>query len=165
MPCQPLAFATGLLLLGSPLLAQSPSASETTVGGYGELHYQNASGPDSPGSVTLKRFVAYLAHTFDQRFAFRAELEVEDAKVEGGAGGGEVAVEQAFLDYRRSPAFPLRTGLVLVPVGIVNEIHEPPTFNGVARPDFDHDVLPTTWREIGIGALGGVPGVTGLQYR
>src|SRR5439155_698675 len=59
----------------------------------------------------------------------------------------------------------LRTGLVLPPVGIVNETHEPPTFNGVERPGFDHDVIPTTWREIGVGAVGTVPGGSGLAYR
>jgi len=54
---------------------------------------------------------------------------------------------------------------VLPPVGIVNEIHEPPTFNGVARPSFDRDVIPTTWREIGLGAVGAIPGSSGLSYR
>src|SRR3989442_919251 len=60
---------------------------------------------------------------------------------------------------------PLRTGLVLAPVGIINETHEPPTFNGVERPGFDHDVIPTTWREIGVGAVGTIPGGGGLAYR
>jgi len=54
---------------------------------------------------------------------------------------------------------------MLPPVGIVNETHEPPTFNGVDRPLFDHDVLPTTWRELGIGAVGTLPGSSGLSYR
>jgi hypothetical protein len=92
-------------------------------------------------------------------------LELEDARVEGGRSGGEIALEQAYLDYRASEAFTIRTGLVLVPVGILNEVHEPTTFNGVARPSFDTDVLPTTWREIGIGAVGTIPGVSGLGYR
>ncbi|MGH7702735.1 MAG: hypothetical protein ACREMO_06550, partial [Gemmatimonadales bacterium] len=74
-------------------------------------------------------------------------------------------LEQAYLDYRVGDALTLRTGLVLPPIGIVNETHEPPTFNGVSRPAFDHDVIPSTWREIGIGAVGAVPGVAGLAYR
>jgi hypothetical protein len=64
-----------------------------------------------------------------------------------------------------SPTFTLRAGLVLPPVGIVNEFHEPPTFNGVDRPSFDQLVLPTTWREIGVGAVGAFPGSSGLSYR
>jgi len=137
----------------------------TTVGGYGEVHYTNVTGPDTPASVNVKRFVVYLAHSFSDRLAFRSEVEVEDAKVEGGDPGGEVALEQAYLDYRLADWLTLRTGLLLPPVGIINETHEPPTFNGVERPAFDHDVIPTTWREIGIGAVGTVPGASGLSYR
>jgi hypothetical protein len=136
----------------------------TTVGGYGEVHYTNATGPHTPGVVDLRRFVVYLAHTFNDRITFRSELEVEHAKVEPGGSGGEVEIEQAFLDYRLADWLTLRTGLVLVPVGIINETHEPPTFNGVARPAFDQNVIPTTWREIGMGAAGTIPG-EGLTYR
>jgi hypothetical protein len=135
------------------------------VGGYGEVHYTNPTGPASPGIVNVKRFVVYLAHSFTDRLAFRSELEVEDTKVEGGAPGGEVALEQAYLDYQVSSAFTVRAGLVLPPIGIVNEVHEPPTFNGVERPQFDNDVIPTTWRDIGIGAVGTLPGSAGLSYR
>jgi hypothetical protein len=137
----------------------------TTVGGYGEVHYTNPTGPNRAAVVNLRRFVVYLAHSFDDRLAMRAELEVEDAKVEGGRTGGEVALEQAYLDYRLADWITLRTGLVLPPVGIINETHEPPTFNGVDRPGFDHDVIPTTWREIGLGAVGAIPGGSGLAYR
>jgi hypothetical protein len=146
--------------------ARPGSAQEaTTIGGYGEIHYTNLSGRHTPGEINLRRFVLYLAHTFDDRLSFRSELEVEDAKIEGGSAGGEVALEQAFLDYRVSDRVTLRTGLVLPPVGIVNETHEPPTFNGVERPAFDHDVLPTTWRELGLGVLGTLPIGEGWSYR
>ena len=137
----------------------------TTLGGYGEIHYTNRSGRNTPAEVNLRRFVVYLAHTFDERLTFRSELEVEDAKVEGGSAGGEVALEQAFLDYRFSNTLTLRTGLVLIPVGIINETHEPPSFNGVDRPAFDNDVIPTTWREIGVGIVGALPIAEGLSYR
>lgn len=156
--------AVGLLafLLPATLLAQRE---QTSVGGYGEIHYTNGTGASTPGEVNVKRFVVYLAHTFNDRVVFRSELEVEDARLAGGDPGGEVALEQVYLDYRVSDRLTLRSGLVLPPVGIVNETHEPPTFNGVARPAFDHDVIPTTWREIGIGAHGTLPGVAGLSYR
>lgn len=155
--------AAALLTATTPL--PSFAQESTTIGGYGEVHYTNRSGRNTPAEVNLRRFIVYLAHTFDDRLAFRSELEVEDAKVEGGSAGGEVALEQAFLDYRVSDRLTLRTGLVLPPVGIVNETHEPPTFNGVERPAFDHDVLPTTWRELGVGLLGQLPITEGLSYR
>src|SRR2546425_3749218 len=156
----------GLFVLMAPCPLQVLAAQErTTVGGYGEVHYTNSTGPKTPPVVNLARFVLYLAHSFDDRLAFRSELEVEDAKIEGGQAGGEVALEQAYLDYRRGDWITLRTGLVLPPVGIINETHEPPIFNGVERPGFDHDVIPTTWREIGLGAVGTIPGGSGFAYR
>jgi hypothetical protein len=163
LPRCSLALAAVLLLSSASLKAQDTES--TTLGGYGEVHYTNATGPDTPGEVNVKRFVLYLAHSFSERLAFRSELELEDTKIEGGEPGGEVALEQAYLDYQLSPAVTLRAGLVLAPIGIVNEVHEPPTFNGVARPNFDNDVIPTTWRDIGIGAVGTVPGSSGLSYR
>lgn len=159
-----LAPAALLASLGieAPLLqAQSP----TTLGGYGEIHYTNSNRPGAHGVVNVKRFVVYLAHAFNERITFRSELEVEDAKVAGGEGGGEVALEQANLDFRVGDRVTVRTGLLLLPIGIINETHEPPTFNGVARPDYHQIILPSTWRDIGVGVLGTVPGVTGLAYR
>ncbi len=154
-----------IALLLCPLTLAAQEEEHTTLGGYGEVHYTNASGPNSPGEVNVKRFVIFLSHTFNERITFRSELEVEDTKIEGGEDGGEVALEQVYLDYRISPAFTPRVGLVLAPIGIINETHEPPTFNGVARPSFDGDVIPTTWRDIGIGAVGSIPGSSGLSYR
>lgn len=148
-----------------PTLATAQDSETTTVGGYGEVHYTNPTGPDSPGTVNVARFVVYLAHGFNEKLSLRSELEVEDTKVEGGEEGGEVALEQVYLDYMFSPAFTLRAGLLLPPIGIVNELHEPPTFNGVARPTFDNNVIPTTWRDIGFGAVGTLPGTFGLSYR
>lgn len=145
--------------------AQEADEESTTVGGYGEVHYLNPTGPNTPGVVNVRRFVIYLAHTFSERIAFRSELELEDAKIEGGAPGGEVALEQAYLDYTLSPAATIRAGLVLPPIGIINETHEPPTFNGVERPTFERNVIPSTWREIGLGLVGNLPGSTGLNYR
>src|SRR5437899_1301582 len=156
----------GLFVLMAPCPFQVLAAQErTTVGGYGEVHYTNSTGAKTPPVVNLARFVLYLAHTFDDRLAFRSELEVEDAKLESGEPGGEVALEQAYLDYRLAERLTLRSGLVLPPIGIINETHEPPTFNGVDRPAFDRDVIPTTWREIGVGAVGSVPAIAGLGYR
>jgi hypothetical protein len=165
MPFRPYALlvAGTAVLLSSKLTAQE--SEKTSIGGYGEVHYTNAAGPNTPGSVNVRRFVVYLAHNFSEKVTVRSELELEDAKIEGGEEGGEVALEQLYLDYLISPAFTLRAGLLLPPIGIVNEIHEPPTFNGVDRPRFEQDVIPTTWREIGVGAVGVIPGAQGLSYR
>lgn len=157
----PRSFAALLVaLLGaSSLGAQTQPA--TTVGGYGEIHFVDPS--NGTPSADVARVVLYLAHTFDDRLSFRSELEVEHARLEAGGSEGEVALEQAFLDYRFSDRFTLRTGLVLIPIGIQNETHEPPTFNGVKRTTVEHDVIPSTWREIGVGALGRLGG--GWSYR
>jgi hypothetical protein len=158
--------ALSLVVITARGVAQESQEEErTTIGGYGEVHYLNPTGPDTPAEVNVARFVVYLAHTFSEKIAFRSELEVEDAKVEGGEEGGEVALEQLYLDYSLSPAATIRAGLVLPPIGILNETHEPPTFNGVERPAFDHDVIPSTWRDIGVGVLGTLPGSAGLSYR
>ena len=147
------------------VLLHAQDSETTSIGGYGEVHYTNATGPNTPGEVNVKRFVLYLAHSFSEKLAFRSELEVEDAKVAGGEAGGRWLWSKPYLDYQIIPAFTLRAGLVLAPVGIVNEVHEPPTFNGVDRPNFDRDVIPTTWREIGVGAVGTLAGSSGLSYR
>jgi hypothetical protein len=157
-------IALSTLAAAEPLAAQSPTE-RTTIGGYGEVHYVNPSGPGTPATVNIPRFVIYLAHSFDERLSFRSELELEDARIEGGQPGGEVSLEQAYIDYRLGAPLTFRAGLVLVPVGIINETHEPPTFNGVTRPEFDNVIIPTTWRDIGIGVIGQIPGTEGLSYR
>ncbi|MCK4746047.1 MAG: hypothetical protein KAT15_03390, partial [Bacteroidales bacterium] len=76
----------------------------------------------------------------------------------------EVFIEQAFLNYRLNNYMNLRGGLMLIPMGIVNEYHEPSTFNGVERPNVDKYIVPTTWREIGAGITGTLPGPS-LRYQ
>src|SRR5262245_37616078 len=151
-----------VLLVAAALPAAAQES--TTIGGYGEVHYTNPSGRNTPAEINLRRFVIYVAHTFTERLSLRSEVEIEDAKIEGGSAGGEVAIEQLVLDYRLANRITLRSGLLLTPMGIINEMHEPPTFNGVDRPAFDHDVIPTTWRELGVGVVGTVPLGEGLSY-
>src|SRR5206468_982640 len=83
-----------------------------------------------------------------------SELEIEHSFVEGGERSGEVALEQAYLDFLIKPYFNVRAGMVLTPVGILNERHEPPAFNGVERPFVETLIIPTTWRELGFGHTG-----------
>ncbi len=138
----------------------------TTVGGYGELHYNEPDG-SARGKLDLHRFVLYLGHSFTGDLTFKSEIEIEHTKIEatetGGAKGGEVSVEQAYLDWHFNSRIGLKAGVILVPLGIINQIHEPTTFNGVERPNFDNVIIPTTWREAGAGIYGIVS--QGLSYQ
>jgi hypothetical protein len=166
-------FLLAAILFGAASLSVAQEGS-TTVGGYGEVHmvWNNphiiANGKDTAlagsSSFNVPRFVLFVAHNFNDWIAMRSELEIEDTKLESESGTpGEVALEQLYLDFVLNKSFGVRAGLLLVPVGIINEMHEPPTFNGVARPNFDHDIIPSTWREIGAGVYG-TP-CEGLNYR
>jgi len=156
--------AVALLVAAGHVSITRAQDEATSIGGYGEIHYVDVEG--SPrGMLDVSRFVIFLEHTFSPQLSFASELEVEHTKVEGGADGGEVALEQAYLRYGLSDAATMRAGLLLIPAGIINETHEPPTFHGVRRPLFDRVVIPTTWREIGIGLDGKVGWVDGLAYR
>jgi len=90
--------ALPLTQLPGTAVAAQEEEEHTTIGGYGEVHYTNLSGPDTPGEVNVARFVVFLAHSFNERVSFRSELEVEDAKVEGGEPGGEVSVVEVYLE-------------------------------------------------------------------
>ena len=136
---------------------------KTTVGGYGELHYHEPDGSQR-GVLDLTRFVIYLSHDFNEKLSFRSEMEIEHTKIEAGdPHGGEVAIEQAFLEYRLHKDIGLRAGVLLLPVGLTNLYHEPPTFNGVERPAVEQFIIPTTWRESGAGMFG-TP-ADGLSYQ
>jgi hypothetical protein len=131
-----------------------------SIGGYGEILYENFAGTRQDGTpsgrndrIDFLRAVVYLGYKFSDRWLLNTEIEYEHA-VTGEDAGGEVALEFAFLDYMHSPALNGRAGLVLVPMGLVNELHEPTAFLGARRPDVERFILPTTWREIGAGGYG-----------
>ena len=117
-----------------------------SIGGYGEITYNNLEGKSDPAEIDVQRLVILFAYKFDDRTSFVTEIEYEHVK--------EVYVEQAFINYVLADGVNLRGGLMLVPMGIINEYHEPTTFNGVERPSLDSKIVPTTWREIGIGVSG-----------
>ncbi len=140
-------------------------AESTSVGGYGELHYNlvNPEGQEAASQLDLHRLVIFFAHNFSEQLRFYSEVEIEHAFIEGGDESGEVGVEQAFVDWRLlGDDLGLRAGVLLVPMGIINQWHEPPIFHGVERPTLDKAIIPTTWREAGIGAFG--EPVEGLRY-
>lgn len=140
---------------------------KTTIGGYGELHYNNLS--QEPGKTDgepfreadFHRFVLFFGHEFTDRLRFFSELELEHAltkDTDDGSNDGEVELEQAYIEYDAltQPAgivdsASIRGGLFLIPVGILNETHEPPTFYGVERNEVETIIIPSTWWEAGAG--------------
>ncbi len=136
------------------------SSGSTTIGGYGEVVYNNYRDGSKKNEADLKRFIVFLGHKFSDRVQLVSELEVEHAKAD--KEGGEVAMEQAYIQYGLNDTMNTRMGLMLMPLGIVNETHEPPTFYGVERNEVESRIIPTTWREIGV-ALQGEAG-QGLEY-
>lgn len=127
-----------------------------SLGGYGEALYErhNGSGTDR---VDLLRVVLYLGYRFDEHWVFNSELEYEHA-------GEEVGVEFATLDYLWRECANFRVGLMLIPMGFVNEVHEPPTFLAARRPETERRILPSTWRENGVGVFGDVGPVSYRAY-
>ena len=164
-----------MMVLGS-LMAYSQSADSTAnlytnsvdnlllkdnklvVGGYGEVHYNQLldGATYNNGNLDVHRVVILFGYNFTDKTQFVTELEFEHVK--------EVYVEQAFLQHKLNNYIIFRGGLMLVPMGVINEYHEPTTFNGVERPLIDKYIAPTTWREIGIGITGNVLSAS-LKYQ
>ena len=118
-----------------------------SIGGYGESTYSNLRGSGRENQSDLLRAVLYAGYRFSDRIVFNSEIEFEHA-------GKEVAVEFAFLDFKLSDALQIRVGTLLVPMGVTNELHEPPFFNGVLRNDVEQFIIPATWSENGVGLHG-----------
>jgi len=115
-----------------------------TVGAYGEVTYNQPEGQN--GELDVQRLVLLFGYKFNDKTQFVTEVEFEHVE--------EVFIEQAFINYNVASNISLRGGLMLIPMGIINEFHEPTTFNGVERPAVDNLIVPTTWREIGVGVSG-----------
>ena len=128
------------------------------VGGYGQIDYNQpfGSGTIQNGKLDVHRLVLLFGYRFTNKLSFVTEIEIEHVK--------EVFVEQAFINYAFNTYINFRGGLLLIPMGIINEYHEPPTFNGVERPLIDKYIAPTTWREIGLGVTGSIPEIS-MRYQ
>ncbi len=125
-----------------------------SLGGYGEITYKNELDRSNQDQSDLYRVVLYTGYRFNDRIVFNAEVEYEHHE--------ELSVEFAYLDFLLHPALQIRVGNVLVPVGLINELHEPPFFNGVFRPQLERSLIPSTWNENGLGLHGQV---AGLRYQ
>ncbi len=134
------------------------SDSKLTIGGYAQIDYNQpiVEGEYSNGKLDVHRLVLLFGYQFSEKTKFLTEIEVEHVK--------EIYVEQAFINHEVKPWLNFRGGLMLVPMGITNEYHEPTTFNGVERPNLDSKIVPTTWREIGAGFTGRIDNAS-LKYQ
>lgn len=124
------------------------SRSKLTIGTYAQIDYNQQVGDTvrHNGNMDVHRLVLLLAYKFSDKTSFVTEIEFEHVK--------EVFIEQAFLNIQLNNWINLRGGLMLIPMGITNEYHEPTTFLSVERPLVDKYIVPTTWREIGLGVAG-----------
>jgi hypothetical protein len=173
---------TGSSLSAAPVEGQkglSPAAAKVyeskgglSIGGYGEFLYQSfqnrlQDGTTGVGGRTVDalRLVLYTGYKFTDRIVFNSELEWEHGGYSDESPEGEAIVEFAYLDFLFTKALNLRAGMMLVPMGFINEIHEPPAFLGARRPLLEGEggLIPTTWNENGIGLHGELPG--NLTYR
>lgn len=118
------------------------------IGGYGTIDFAQPikSGYKQNANLDVSRIVMMLNYQFSSKTTFHTEIEFEHVK--------EIWVEQAYLNHRFDERLNFKAGLLLIPFGIVNEYHEPTSFNGVLRPAVESNIIPTTWREIGAGLQG-----------
>lgn len=125
-----------------------------SFGGYGEVAYENfIRQPNKKDRSDLYRVILYTGYKFSDRIVFNAEIEFEH----GHTGKkGDAEIEFAYLDFIINKHISIRAGNVLVPIGFINEMHEPPTFHGVLRPDLERTLIPTTWNENALGIYGQV---------
>ena len=151
--------AQQLLLTNEDSLNRNATANKTVISGYGSAMYQRDFN-QQVSTVTLDRVVLFVGHSFSDKISLFTELEVENAIVAGpnsddpSSGRGDVSMEQAFLKFNLNPRQYLVAGLFTPRIGITNENHLPVNFNGVERPIVEQLIIPTTWREIGIGLYG-----------
>ena len=117
-------------------------------GGYGQIDYNQPIDKDfrQNGKLDIHRLILFAGYEFNEKTKFITEIEFEHVS--------EVYIEQAYLNYQLLNNMSVKGGLILIPMGIINEYHEPPSFNGVERPNVDKNIVPTTWREIGLGVDG-----------
>jgi hypothetical protein len=146
------------------LFEQKSTGTSAHIGGYGEIHYSNLNDQAGTANKTewdFHRFVLMVSKEFSDKTRFFSELELEHS-LAGEGKKGEMELEQAYIEHDLSPSQHLKLGLFLVPVGLMNETHEPNTFYGVERNPVENNIVPTTWWEGGL-ALNGEIGA-GFSY-
>ena len=133
----------------------------TKLFGYGEANYNRYRDSDRTSKADMRRFVFGIGHRFNDKLTFVGEVEYEHGVVSAG-DRGEAEIEQAYLNYKFNDKLNVKAGLFLIPLGILNETHEPTTYYGVERNEIETRIIPTTWREMGFGVHGLIG--EGLKY-
>lgn len=139
-----------------------PPASSTTLWGYGELNYSRPTNDPASAQADLRRAVLGFGHAFSENTRVLGELEWEHAIASAG-DEGEAAVEQLFIEHQLRPMLGVRAGLMLIPLGLLNEHHEPGNYYGVERNFVETAIIPSTWREGGISLFGST--ASGLSWQ
>ncbi len=138
-----------------------PSGQSVILSGYGEAKYSYNLNEET-ARINLTRAVLFVGYRFNDKITFFSELEVEDAKVDGG--GGELAIEQCVLKFDLNKNNYLLAGLFIPRIGMINENHLPVSYNGNDRPMVERWIIPSTWRELGIGYYGNSNKIPGLNW-
>jgi hypothetical protein len=137
----------------APSAPAQESTSSTTVGSYGEIGYSRPSKAPQEAYVSVGRAVILIGHQFDEATRMYGEFEWENA-VTSASDAGEAEVEQLWVQHDFKNGLSAIAGLYLMPAGLINQNHEPTAYYGVFRPDVDTKIIPSTWREVGLGLSG-----------
>ncbi|RLA40955.1 MAG: porin [Gammaproteobacteria bacterium] len=133
-------------------------ADKTHIGGYGEMHYNDKKNSDN--EIDSHRFVLFVEHEFTDDVRLFSEVELEHS-IAGDDKNGEVELEQAYIEWDYTDNHNATFGQFLIPIGIINETHEPDTFYGVERNSVEKNIIPATWWEGGVMLSGEMaPGFT-----
>lgn len=165
-----LQLGPGVVRADTAVMGLGPAASRVyrinqgvSIGGYGEVLYENFASEAEDGAasgltdqVDAVRAIVYVGYKFDDRLLFNSEIEVEHVD--------EISLEFAYLDYRLRDDVGVRAGLLLAPLGLINELHEPPVFLGTQRPVTETLIIPSTWAEDGIGLFGNTGQIAWRAY-
>ena len=144
--------AQQLLITNEDSLNAGASKSKTVLSGYGSALYRRDFNAQT-SVMNLERAVLFVGHQFNSKIAFFSELELENAKVSGG-NDAEISMEQAYLKFNVNARQYVVAGLFIPRIGLINENHLPVNYNGVERPIVEQLVIPSTWRELGVGFYG-----------
>ena len=160
---------SGRLVYAKPFVA----APKAIVGGYMDIQYrsqrkssiENGYGGNTNG-FDQQRFVPFIYADITEHLKFASEIEIEHGIREDATQGAEIGLEFAHLDYLVNEPFNLRAGILLVPIGKFNLLHDSPLNDLSDRPLVSRFIIPSTMAETGAGFYGTLyPGRTGkLDY-
>lgn len=161
LPKKILLLKTASLIVALSWLCTTPSFAQQNqgvdIGGYGEMHFNdvvyNKNSPKTPATLDFHRFDLLAKYEFGNHIYLKSELELRHTLVNSNEGG-EIGLNQAYLDWEISPKVGIRAGILLVPAGLINTDRIPTDFEGVERPNVEKYIIPTTWKEAGIGIYG-----------